>query len=129
MTPVKTLTYLYGIFYFHFTCNELRSTMTNKDTSNTEAPKIVWDDSNMRSIYSNVTNVTGGREELIILFGMNQAWQPGQTEVKVQLNERVVLSPFAAKRLAILLGKTLSEYEKRFGAIEVGAPVPESIDK
>jgi hypothetical protein len=92
-----------------------------------EQPKIVWDDSGMHSVYANVTNVTGGREELIILFGMNQAWQPGQKEVKVQLTERVVLSPFAAKRLAILLGKTLSEYEKRFGQLEIGAPIPETI--
>lgn len=82
--------------------------------------KIVWDDSSMRSVYANVTNVTGGREELILLFGMNQAWQPSQKEVKVQLSDRIVLSPFAAKRLAILLGKTLTEYEKRFGVIEVG---------
>jgi Protein of unknown function (DUF3467) len=92
-----------------------------------EIPKIVWDDTGMRSIYANVTNVTGGREELIVLFGMNQAWQPGQKEVKVQLTERVVLSPFAAKRLAILLGKTLAEYEKRFGTLELGPAVPETI--
>lgn len=92
-----------------------------------QQPKIIWNDADMRSVYANVTNVTGGREELIILFGMNQAWQPGQKEVKVQLTERVVLSPFAAKRLAILLANTLGEYEKRFGTIEVGAPVPETI--
>ncbi len=104
---------------------------TAPDTSaqNGDMPKIVWDDTGMRSVYANVTNVTGGREELVVLFGMNQAWQPGQKEVKVQLTERVVLSPFAAKRLAILLSKTLQEYEKRFGALEVGAPIPESIDR
>jgi hypothetical protein len=95
-------------------------------TSDTQ-PKIVWDDTDMKSTYANVTNVTGGREELIILFGMNQAWQPGQKEVKVQLTERVVLSPFAAKRLAILLTNTLGEYEKRYGKLDVGAIIPESI--
>lgn len=100
-----------------------------KAVENDAQPKIVWDDSNMRSVYANVTNVTGGREELIILFGMNQAWQPGQKEVKVQLTERVVLSPFAAKRLAVLLGNTVSEYEKRFGTLDIGAPLPESIPR
>ena len=35
--------------------------------------KIVWDDSNMRSAYANVANVAGGREEIVLLFGMNQA--------------------------------------------------------
>lgn len=104
--------------------------MTNEKveaTASDTQPKIVWDDTDMKSTYANVTNVTGGREELIVLFGMNQAWQPGQKEVKVQLTERVVLSPFAAKRLAILLTNTLAEYEKRFGKLDVGAIVPESI--
>lgn len=103
------------------------ATEKNAPEQDLQQPKIVWDDSNLRSVYANVTNVTGGREELIVLFGMNQAWQPGQKEVKVQLTERVVLSPFAAKRLSILLAKTLSEYESRFGRLDIGAPLPESI--
>ena len=84
--------------------------------------KIVWDDTNMRSVYCNVANVAGGREELVLLFGMNQAWHAGQKEVKVQLTDRIVLSPFAAKRLSILLNKVLQDYEKRYGALEVGTP-------
>jgi len=86
--------------------------------------KIVWDDTSMRSVYSNVANVAGGREELVLLFGMNQAWHAGQKEVKVQLTDRVVLSPFAAKRLSILLNKVLQDYEKRYGFLEVGAQRP-----
>ena len=90
-------------------------------------PRIVWDDSNMRSIYSNVSNVAGGREEIVLLFGMNQAWHAGQKEVTVQLTDRIVLSPFAAKRLSILLNNVLQDYEKRYGVLEVGAPqVPPS---
>jgi hypothetical protein len=85
-------------------------------------PRIVWDDSNMRSVYSNVSNVAGGREEIVLLFGMNQAWHAGQKEVKVQLTDRIVLSPFAAKRLSILLNNVLQDYEKRYGTLEVGAP-------
>ena len=96
------------------------SNETLKKTVEEQQPNIVWDDSNMRSVYANVANVTGGREEIILLFGMNQAWQASQTEVKVQLNERLVLSPFAAKRLSILLSKTMAEYEKRFGVLNVG---------
>jgi hypothetical protein len=87
--------------------------------------KIVWDDSSMRSVYSNVANVAGGREEIVLLFGMNQAWHAGQKEVQVQLTDRVVLSPFAAKRLSILLNNVINDYEKRYGALEVGAQRPE----
>ena len=85
-------------------------------------PRIVWDDSNMRSVYANVSNVAGGREEIVLLFGMNQAWHSGQKEVKVQLTDRIVLSPFAAKRLAVLLNSVLQDYEKRYGQLDVGVP-------
>ena len=88
-------------------------------------PKIVWDDSDMRSAYANVANVAGGREEIVLLFGMNQAWHAGQKEVKVKLSDRMVLSPFAAKRLAILLNNVLKDYEKRYGELEVIARRPE----
>lgn len=90
-------------------------------------PKIVWDDKNMRSIYSNVANVAGGREELVLLFGMNQAWHAGQEEVKVQLTERIVMSPFAAKRLSLLLNRVLADYEARYGTLAVGVQRPEGV--
>jgi len=85
-----------------------------------DQPNIVWDDTNMRSVYANVANVSGGREEIILLFGMNQAWQTGQAEVKVKLSDRMVLSPYAAKRLSFLLNKTMAEYENRFGKLDIG---------
>jgi hypothetical protein len=84
--------------------------------------KIVWDDTNMRSVYCNVSNVAGGREEIVLLFGMNQAWHSGQKEIKVELSDRIVLSPFAAKRLSMLLNNVLQDYEKRYGVLELGTP-------
>jgi len=87
--------------------------------------KIVWDDSNMRSSYANVSNVAGTREEIVLLFGMNQAWHSGQEEVKVQLSDRIVLSPFAAKRLALLLDNVIKDYEKRYGVMDIGVRRPE----
>ena len=86
--------------------------------------KIVWDDANMRSGYANVANVAGGREEIVLLFGLNQAWHAGQKEVKVQLSDRIVMSPYAAKRLAVLLNNVLADYEKKFGKLDLGVQVP-----
>ena len=96
----------------------------SRATQNVGQTKIVWDDSNMRSVYANVSNVAGGREEIVLLFGMNQAWHAGQSEVKVQLTDRVVLSPFAAKRLAVLLNNVVADYEKKFGKLEIGVERP-----
>jgi len=84
--------------------------------------RIIWDDSRMRSSYANVANVAGGREEIVLLFGMNQTWHSGQKEIKVQLADRIVMSPFAAKRLATMLNKVLADYEARYGTLDGGEP-------
>jgi hypothetical protein len=81
-------------------------------------PKIVWDDSKMRTSYANVCNVIGTREEVMLLFGANQAWHGGQKEVTVLLSERIVLNPYAAKRLMQLLAQGLREYEARYGELK-----------
>ena len=83
---------------------------------------IKWGDSNMRSSYANVANVASTREEVVLLFGINQAWHGGQKEVTIQLTDRLILSPFAAKRLSILLSNVLREHEARFGPVPVEVP-------
>ena len=87
-----------------------------------EGARIKWDDSNMKSSYANVCNVTSTREEVEMLFGINQAWNRGQKEVTIQLTDRVIISPYAAKRLTMLLDGVVKEYEKRFGALNVEGP-------
>jgi hypothetical protein len=87
-------------------------------TQASDVQKIVWDDSRMNTSYSNVCNVLGSREEITLLFGANQAWHSGQKEVKVLLSDRIVLNPYAAKRLAGLLDRVLKEYESRYGQLK-----------
>ncbi|MFM9971583.1 MAG: DUF3467 domain-containing protein [Burkholderiales bacterium] len=82
------------------------------------APKVIWDDSQMKTAYVNVCNVLGTREEITLLFGTNQAWPGGQKEVKVLLSNRVVLNPYAAKRLLQLLQQGVKEYETRYGELK-----------
>ena len=81
--------------------------------------KVRWDDSSMRSVYANVCNVAGTREEIVLLFGMNQAWHSGQKEVTIQLADRIVMSPFVAKRLAALLNNVIKDYESKYGTLEI----------
>jgi hypothetical protein len=82
-----------------------------------EATRVRWDDSHMKSSYANVCNVASTREEVVLLFGTNQAWHAGQREIPVQLTDRVIMSPHAAKRLSILLQNVLTEYETRYGKL------------
>jgi hypothetical protein len=86
-----------------------------------EGTRIKWDDSSMKSSYANVCNVTSTREEVVMLFGMNQAWNRGQKEVTIHLTDRIVVSPYAAKRLSMLLQGVVAEYEKRFGTLNIEA--------
>jgi len=88
-------------------------------TQDTTQLKIRWDSSSMRSAYANVFNVAGTREEVVLFFGMNQSWDAAQKEVTVQLSDRIVLSPFVAKRLALLLNNVIRDYESKYGALEV----------
>ena len=84
-------------------------------------PKVHWDDSQLKSSYANVCNVSSTREEVTLLFGTNQTWFTGQEELKVDLSDRIVLNPFAAKRLSVLLGNVMREYERRFGSLPIEA--------
>lgn len=99
---------------------EKAATAANQSDGQTAAPagpRVRWDDSNMRSSYANVCNVSSSREEFVLLFGVNQAWHAGQQEIPIQLSERIIMSPHAAKRLSVLLTNVLREYESRFGAL------------
>ena len=86
--------------------------------------KIRWDSSNMRSAYANVFNVSGTREEVVLFFGMNQAWNASQREMTVQISDRVVLSPFVAKRLSLILSNVIRDYESKYGKLDVGTQQP-----
>src|ERR1700752_1814674 len=65
------------------------------------------DTSQLKSSYCNVCNATSTREEVVLNFGVNSTWDLGgeQAGRDVQLHHRIILSPFAAKRLAELLNK------------------------
>lgn len=96
------------------------NTQKTTDKAAGAVPKVKWDDSGMKSSYANVCNVTSTREEMTLYFGTNQTMYTGQEkEVTVQLSDRVVLNPYAAKRLLLLLNRVVGEYEKRFGALDL----------
>ena len=83
-------------------------------------PTVKLDDTGITNAYANVCNVSSSREEVVLVFGLNNAWERDASEVRVKLNSRVILSPFAAKRLALLLNSVVQQYEARFGAMDVG---------
>jgi hypothetical protein len=80
--------------------------------------KVRWENASIQSVYSNVCNVAGTREEIVLLFGMNQAFNATENEMTIQLSNRIVMSPFVAKRLAQLLNNVVADYETKYGELE-----------
>jgi hypothetical protein len=96
--------------------------MTGKDSSTTQeigGVRVAWDDSDILSQYANIATATANREEFFLLFGTHQNWRGNEKEntVKVKLSNRIVLSPFAAKRLMLILQHSINAYESKFGKI------------
>jgi len=93
------------------------------------SPKVNWDDSKMSTSYANVVNASSTREEVTLFFGTNQTWNISEDrEFKVQLSNRIVVNPYAAKRLWTLLGAILKEYENRYGHLELRDPLKKGSD-
>jgi len=80
-------------------------------------PAIHWDDSSMRTSYANACNVVSTREEIVLFFGINQGQRGGEEKLTIELGDRVILSPHAAKRFHLMLTKVIQEHESRFGVI------------
>ncbi|MFZ1086886.1 MAG: DUF3467 domain-containing protein [Terracidiphilus sp.] len=88
-------------------------------TENTsQQVKVRWENAATQSVYSNVCNVAGTREEIVLLFGMNQAFNATDNEMTIQLSSRIIISPFVAKRLALLLNNVVSDYETKYGTLD-----------
>lgn len=82
--------------------------------------RVTWDDSQMQTSFANVINVINSREEFTLLFGTNQTWNMvASKSLTVKLSNRVVLTPYAAKRLHTLLGQHVKDYEDRFGVMRL----------
>ena len=81
---------------------------------------VQWNDKEMATHFANVVNVQSTREQVDLFFGMNRTWNvAGNGQVAVDLTNRIILTPFAAKRLWTVLGGVLREYESRHGALDV----------
>lgn len=90
---------------------------TNGSAPSTQPPVQV-NTTELKSSYCNVCNASSTREEMILTFGSNHDWDLEQKMREVKLHHRIILSPFAAKRLQELLTKLIRDHEARFGELK-----------
>lgn len=93
---------------------------TEDNRPNSDTAGVVWKEEAMRTEFANVVNVQGTREQVDLFFGTNRTWSPQSgAPVVVELSNRIIMTPLAAKRLAGILESVLREHERRYGALEV----------
>ena len=86
-----------------------------------QAAQLAWDDRKMVTSFANVVNIQTTREQVDLFFGTNQTWNmANDAPLSIELTNRVILSPFAAKRLSTALAGVIKEYEARYGALNIG---------
>jgi hypothetical protein len=81
-------------------------------------PKVKWNVDNLKSSYVNFANANSTKEEVVLNFGMNTSWDRASPEMEIELAHRIVMSPYAAQRLADLLTKLMGEYKTRYGELK-----------
>jgi hypothetical protein len=86
-------------------------------TATPDSVPVRWNTSGLKSSYCNIANANSTREEVVLNFGVNHSWDRTQTELEIELTHRIVMSPFAAKRLSEILQQLMTEYEHRYGAL------------
>jgi hypothetical protein len=90
---------------------------TENAANEPRGPRLRFNTAQLKSSYCNVCNATSTREEVVINFGVNQNWDQSPDLVEIDLHHRVIVSPFAAKRLHEMLGQLLQQYEERYGPL------------
>ncbi|PHR98988.1 MAG: hypothetical protein COA78_25560 [Blastopirellula sp.] len=67
--------------------------------------------------YTNFSRVTGTPEELVIDFGLNTS-VAGPSQPAIDIDQRIIMNYYTAKRLAAALEMSLKRHEQTFGEIE-----------
>jgi hypothetical protein len=86
-----------------------------------EGPRgVQWVERNMATHFANVVNVQSTREQVDLFLGTNKTWNVAEGQgMVVELSNRIILTPYAAKRLWAVLGNVLKEYEARHGPLNI----------
>ncbi len=113
--------------------------MAKKDGGNTPADKPIEeqareqtgqrqvrlriDEAHLQTCYANAFRTNGTHEEVMLDFGLNLTeptpGEESQPQIVFQVNQRVIMNYYSAKRLAIALSQAVRRHEEQFGEIEL----------
>ncbi len=87
------------------------------ETTKPATPQI--EQSNLSTSYANVCRIAQTPNEVIVDFGMNPNFFGNILDEPLKLENRVIMSHDAAKRLCLHLMASIQNYENRYGTIEL----------
>ena len=76
------------------------------------------DDANTPITYSSTVRVSGTAEEINLDFA-GPIRPNGPKAATLKIDHRIILNPWAAKRLAMALGQAVQRYEQTYGTLEL----------
>ena len=81
--------------------------------------QLQLDESQAQTFYSSTSRIWGSAEELIVDFsqGVRPSGKPNTAVLKI--DSRIIMSPWAAKRLALALSQSVQRYEQTYGTLEI----------
>lgn len=91
---------------------------TTPETGASPEPKttIRIDQSDMVSAYAGVAMVSTTAEEFILDYAQGMRRSGDQNVIKIE--QRIIMSPWAAKRLSGALNREVARYEQNFGVLD-----------
>ena len=91
--------------------------MSEENKTAAAAPAV--DQAGLKSSYANVCRIAQTPNEVIIDFGLNPNFFGNILDEPLRLENRIIMSHDAAKRLCMHLVSTVQAYEAKYGAIEL----------
>ncbi len=80
--------------------------------------QISIDDSDAQTTYSSLVRVGGSAEELVLDFS-GPLRPTGPKSAVMKVDQRIIMNPWAAKRLHMAIEQAIQRYEETYGSLEV----------
>ncbi len=93
-------------------------TVAAADQQAQQQMQLQIDESSTPVTYSTTVRVWGSAEEFNLDFA-GPLRPAGNNTARLKIDQRLVLNPWAAKRLAIALGQAVARYEQTYGGLEL----------
>ena len=101
--------------------SEINPQVGPQAAAQTQQVQVSVREDKVHNLYSNMSRVAMGpqAEEVILDLGLMMHDSARPEALTMDISARVVMSVFAAKKLALMLSQSIQRYEQQFGPVEL----------